>query len=170
MKIEGDVKIQGDSLVDRYKNAIDLISVDLDIKKPMLRDKSSNIRGTDRPELSDFVVKMRLNKSYPLMCKACTLSQHLGTVTVHFTKVENGSTVDVLVYTLTNTFVGSVYTLPESESGKVTEANSDSTLPLIEIGLNYQSIEVVYQGNGLGGDQSGNVSSGQMTGLGAANA
>ena len=143
-----------------------MIDDDHDIVKPMLSDKSSNARGTDRSYHSDFVCRMRLNKPYPLLLKACNLSQHLGEVTVHLTKISDGKTAEVLVYTMTNAFVSRVDIVPESENSKVTQVSSDSTMPLIEFAINYQSVDVVYKPNSLSGDQSGNVTSGPLTGLG----
>jgi type VI secretion system secreted protein Hcp len=165
MRIEDATKIQGESLVDGFKNAIDLFDITHSIKKPMMADKSSTSRGTNRSLHSDFVVKMRLNKSYPLLLKACNNSQHLGKVTVHLTKVSDGKTVEVLVYTMSNSFVSEVEILTDDEK-KAEEANPGSITRPIEFGINYHSIDVVYMPNGLGGDMSGNVTSGDLTGLG----
>jgi type VI secretion system secreted protein Hcp len=166
MKIEDSTKIQGESLVDGFKNAIDLLSINHNIVKPMLADKSSNARGTDRSYHSDFVVRMRLNKAYPLLLKACNHAQHLGDVTVHLTKVSDGKTVEVLVYTLKKSFVSRVELVPESEENKVNMSNPDSTTPIVEYAINYQSIDAVFKPNSLSDDISGNVTSGSLTGLG----
>lgn len=163
MKIDG---IKGESLIDKHIDEIDLLSIDHDIRKPMLADKSSNQRTTDRAYHSDFVVRMRCNKSYPLLLKACNNSTCVKDVSIYLTKTDDGQTIDTMVYKLTFAYISQVNIVPESEDDKVTKGTSDSTLPLIEVSLNYQAIDVVYKPNTLKGDQSGNVSSGPLTGLG----
>jgi len=167
MKIAGDLKIQGESLVEGFKDAIDLLNIDHDITLPMLKDKTSNARATNKPIHSDFVVRMRLNKSYPLLLKAVANAQSLGNVTVHFTKVQDGKNVEVLVYTMTDAFISKVDIVPENEGSQVTQSSSDSTVPIVEFAVNYQSIQSEYKTNSLKGGVTGQVSSGMLTGMGA---
>jgi len=152
LKIDG---IPGESMDDREKNNIEILSYSTGIAQSATRSKSSHGGGSSgRADFDDFHVVKALDSSSPKIALACANGTHIKDVILSLYR-SGGDKLKYMEYKLQNCIISSYH--PSGSS----EGDADESIPIETISFNYGKIQWTYtqqkRGDGSGG---GNVSAG----------
>jgi type VI secretion system secreted protein Hcp len=150
LKVEG---VEGESLDDKHKNWIEILSFSSGANQPASATRSSSGGATaERVDLHDFSIVKALDKASPKLFEACCTGKHFKEVKIELCRAGE-SKVKYMEYKLEEAIVSSIR---PGGSSKGAEA-----LPLEEVSFNYGKIKLTYtQQKRSDGSGGGNVDAG----------
>ena len=87
LKIDG---IQGESKKKNHQNEIDVLSFDFGAVQHGSFHTGGAGGGSGKAEISDIRIQKEVDKSSPLLFKACTTGKHIPTIIIYSQKAGNG--------------------------------------------------------------------------------
>ncbi|MDE1180906.1 type VI secretion system tube protein Hcp [Paraburkholderia sp.] len=134
-------EIKGNSLIDGYKEGIQLMSFSHGVVLPMSFDTANTERTMGRPSFSEFNLSKLTDQSTPALYAACAAGTKLGDATISIGRNEGGKFMLQMKYVMSNAMIASISTsgggsdMMDSLSinfsaltSQYTQQNPDSTL------------------------------------------
>ena len=100
--------IAGESILDGYKDKIELLSFSHGVAQQITGDQSNSKRTSGKPNHQDFTVTKYVDLASCKLIDYCNQAKPLTSVKLTIGQNENGAVNAFLVYTLTNALVSSV--------------------------------------------------------------
>jgi type VI secretion system secreted protein Hcp len=146
LQIDG---IPGESLDDKHKDWIEILSFSHGITQPTSTTRSSAGGATTaRSEHGDYVITKYLDKASPKLAEACSTGKHISKCKIEMCRA-GGSQVPYLVVNLEEVVISSVH-----HAG----AGGPNDFPTESVSLNYGKIDWTYtQQKRKDGSGGGNV-------------
>ncbi|MFM0008432.1 MULTISPECIES: Hcp family type VI secretion system effector [Paraburkholderia] len=133
--------VKGNSLIDGFKDGIQLTSFSQSVAITMNPDTSNTERTLGRPSFSEFNLSKDTDQSTPALYAACTAGTKLGNATISIGRNEGGKFMLQMKYVLTNAMIANITTSGGGSSmmdsftinftamtSQYTQQNADSTL------------------------------------------
>jgi type VI secretion system secreted protein Hcp len=134
-------EVKGNTLIDGFKDGIQLMSFSHTVSMQMNSDTANTERTLGRPMFSEFSTTKMTDQSTPALYAACAAGTKLGDATISIGRNEGGKFMLQMKYVLSNAMIASISTggggsdmvdsLSINFSGitsQYTQQNPDSTL------------------------------------------
>ncbi len=133
LKLPDDSEIKGDSTIEGYEDAIELLSYSHGVSAMLTMDQSQQNRTSGRPSVQEFNITKYVDGTSPKLNQACCSGTDLGTVEVTVGRNDEGQILPLIQYRLYQTVVSSV-SVGGGGGGKPTES----------VSLNFTKIDWIY--------------------------
>jgi len=149
LQIDG---IPGESLDDKHKDWIEVLSYSHGMQQPTSTTRSSAGGGTTgRATHDDFVITKFIDKASPKLYEALSTGKHFGKVKIEVCRA-GGHQVKFLEINMEEVLISQIHSTANGHSG------SGDQLPQDSVALNYGKIEWIYtQQKRTDGSGGGNV-------------
>jgi type VI secretion system secreted protein Hcp len=134
-------EIKGNTLIDGFKDGIQVMSFSHNVSMPMNFDTSNSERTLGRPSFSEFSLQKLTDQATPALYAACAAGTKLGDATISIGRNEGGKFMLQMKYVMTNAMIANISTsgggsdMMDSISinfsgitSQYTQQNPDSTL------------------------------------------
>lgn len=151
--------VPGESLDDKHKDWIELLSYDHSMTQPVSQTKSSaGGAATGRAQHSDFIITKYVDKASPKLYEALSNGKHFSKAKIEICRA-GGNQVKFMEINLEEIMISSVSLSGHGTSSSTNGQGGGGDLPVESIGLNYGKIEWIYtQQKRKDGSGGGNVS------------
>lgn len=158
MNIDGG-NIAGESIRAGHQNDIDVWLIHLGASTPMAGHTAATARTTGRCKHDDFVCWMPVSSAFPKLVEACHGAKSFDQVKTYALKKTAGGSNEVMCITLGNVYISKVSLVHPNETPLGDSAPETAGGLVVQLALNYKTIEISYNQHGLSGSAAGNLSS-----------